>query len=115
MADQAQTDRHHGGPEHATCQGMQDRARQYDWENRQRCVGKSADADGDDGDTGDETLRACRIDQRAARHLAEQCDQPGRRKHKADIELRPVLRGEIDGDERAEAGLHIGNKENEPV
>ena len=29
--------------------------------------------------------------------------------------LGPFLRGEIDGDERAEAGLHVGEKEDEPV
>ncbi len=28
-----------------------------------------------------------------------------------DIDLGPLLRSQIDGDERAEAGLHIGDEE----
>ncbi len=43
----------------------------------------------DDGDAGGQTRRADRVDQRAARHLPDQCDQAADGEHEADIDLRP--------------------------
>ncbi len=115
MADQAEADRGHGRAEHATRQRMQHRTRQHHRKDRQRRIGQGADADRHDGDAGDEALRTRGIDQRAARHLADQRNEAGRGQDEPDIDLRPSLRGEINRDERAEAGLHVGDKENEPV
>ena len=56
-----------------------------------------------------------RIDQRAARHLRDQRDEAGHGENKADVDLRPFLRGQIDRDERPETGLHVGDEEDEPV
>ena len=36
-------------------------------------------------------------------------------KHEPDVCLVPLLRGEIDSNKRAEAGLDIGNTEDEPI
>jgi hypothetical protein len=47
--------------------------------------------------------------------LSDQGDETGGGEHKSDIDLRPFLRGEKDRDERPETGLHVGDKENEPV
>ena len=63
----------------------------------------------------DDPLGTHRVDQRAARYLAQQRDQAGDRQHQADLDLRPFLRRQVDGDERTEAGLHVGDKEDEPV
>ena len=46
----------------------------------------------------------------AARDLAEQRHDAADRQHETDLDLRPFLRGQIDRDERAEAGLHVGEK-----
>ena len=63
----------------------------------------------------DQPLGAGGIDERAARHLADQRDDAADRQHQADLDLRPFLRRQIDRDERPEAGLHVGEKEDEPV
>ena len=52
---------------------------------------------------------------RAARHLPEQRHHAADRQHEADVDLRPFLRRQIDRDERAEPGLHVGDEEDEPV
>jgi hypothetical protein len=36
-------------------------------------------------------------------------------KDKADIDLRPFLRGEKDRDKGPEAGLYVGNEKDEPI
>ena len=46
---------------------------------------------------------------------ADQGHEAGRGENKADIDLRPFLRGEIDRDEGPEAGLHVGDEEDEPI
>jgi hypothetical protein len=61
---------------------------------------------------GDETHR---IDQRPARHLTRERHQSSSGQNKADIELRPGVRGQIDCDERTEAGLEVVEEEREPV
>jgi hypothetical protein len=35
--------------------------------------------------------------------------------HEADVDLRPFLRREINGHERPEPGLHVGDEKDEPV
>ena len=42
-------------------------------------------------------------------------DQAAGRQHQADVDLRPGMRRQIDRDERAEAGLDVGQEEAEPV
>ena len=83
--------------------------------DRQRRIGQRADANRDDGDAGDQPFRARGVDHGAARHLADQRDEAGRRKHEADVDLRPLLRREIDRHERTETGLHVGDEEDEPI
>ena len=60
-------------------------------------------------------LGAGGVDQRAARHLSDQRDETGGGEDEADIDLCPFLRCEKDRDERSEAGLHVGDKKDEPV
>jgi hypothetical protein len=47
--------------------------------------------------------------------LPEQANDTADRQHEADLDLRPLLRGQIDRNERTEAGLNVGEKEDEPV
>ena len=94
---------------------MHNGRRQHDREYRQRGIGQRTEADRADRDPGDQPFGARRIDQRAARHLANERHEAGRGENKADIDLRPFLRGEKDRDERAETGLHVGDEEDEPI
>jgi hypothetical protein len=47
--------------------------------------------------------------------LRSKGDQSARRQHEPDVELRPVMRRQIDGDEWSEASLYVCKKESEPV
>jgi hypothetical protein len=47
--------------------------------------------------------------------LPGQGDKAGGRQHEADVDLCPFLSGEIDRNERPEAGLDVGNEKDEPV
>ncbi len=42
-------------------------------------------------------------------------DETADRQHKADLDLGPLLRRQIDRDERTETGLHVREKKDEPV
>ena len=66
------------------------------------------DAAGQWGDT-----HVC--DHLIARHLADQPDDAADRQHKANLDLGPFLRRQIDRDEWAKTGLDVGEKEDEPV
>ena len=78
-------------------------------------IGKRRRRDHRQRDAGDQTLATAPIDDGAARHLADQRDDAADRQHEADIGLRPFLRRQVDRDERAESGLHVGDEEHEPV
>jgi hypothetical protein len=80
--------------------------------NRQ---GKRAQTDRRHRKCGHQPRRTHRVDQRAARHLTGERDQPTRGQDQTDIKLRPSLCGEIDRDEWTEAGLDIREKKVEPV
>ena len=41
--------------------------------------------------------------------------EPARRQDQADIELRPLMRSQIDRNERTESGLDVREEEGEPV
>jgi hypothetical protein len=55
------------------------------------------------------------IDDGSAGHLPDQADDAADREHKADLDLGPFLRGQIDRHEWPETGLHVGQKEDEPI
>ena len=48
-------------------------------------------------------------------HLTGEGDQPPRGKNQANVELRPVMRREIDCDKWPEAGLDVSQKKTEPI
>src|SRR6202042_3959272 len=48
-------------------------------------------------------------------HLAEESHDAANREPRADFDLRPFLRRQIDRNERTETGLHIRQKKDEPV
>ena len=60
-------------------------------------------------------LRTDCINQRTARSLPQKRDKTADCQKQPNINLRPLLRGQIDGDKRPESGLHIGDEEGEPV
>ena len=113
--DQAEADRRDRGAQHAACQRMQRGGCGHYGKNRPHRIGKRTGADGRDRKTGHQPLGTGRIDDRSAGHLAEQPDDAADRQHEADLDLGPFLGGQIDRNERPEAGLHVGQKENEPV
>ena len=59
--------------------------------------------------------RACGVNQRSPGNLHSKGNQSARCQHEPDVELRPVMRRQIDGDEWSEAGLYVCKKESEPV
>ena len=64
---------------------------------------KRAGADGHQCDRRDSAQRARGIHHCAERNLADQPDETAHREHEADVDLRPLLAGQEDGDERPEA------------
>src|SRR5271166_1946889 len=115
MTDQTKADGGYARSEHATGGGVQYSRGNDDAEDRPCCVGKCAHADGDDRPRGHEALGPRRVDQRAARHLPRERNQPADGQDETDINLCPFLRRQIDGNKWTEAGLYIGEAENEPV
>jgi hypothetical protein len=113
--DQAEADRRDRRAQHAACQRMQGSGCGHDGKNRPHRIGKRAGADGRDRKAGHQPLGTGSVDDRSAGHLPEQGDDAADRQHKADLDLGPFLGGQIDRNERPEAGLHVGQKENEPV
>ena len=59
--------------------------------------------------------RARGVNQRATGNLRSKSNEPSRCQHEPNVELRPVMRGQIDSDEWSEAGLYVCKKESEPV
>ena len=115
VTHKAKADRHHRGTEYATCQRLNDRRRQHHGKDRMRRVGQSADANRCNRNAGDQSLRPRCVDQGAAGHLADQRNEAGGGQDETDVDLRPLLRGEKDRDERPKAGLHIGDEEDKPI
>src|SRR3984893_17173813 len=115
MAHETKADCGDCRPQHAT-RGRMEHARGHDhgkaWPDRKR---ERARADRANRKRAQEPCRAYRVDERTPGHLAGERPQPARSKDQADIELRPRMRGEVDGHKRAEASLDIGEKEREPV
>jgi hypothetical protein len=83
-----------------------------DWPQSQY---KGANTDADDRQGGRTSNRANGIDDRPAGHLSDQANQTPDRENKTDIGQRPLLRRQVDRDERAKTGLHVRHEENEPI
>ncbi len=113
--DQTETDRRDRRTQHATRQRMQNGRRRHHRKDRPQRIGQRGAADGGDRQARHQPLGTRVIDDSAAGHLPEQADDAADRQHKADLDLRPFLRSQIDRNERAEAGLNVGEKEDEPV
>jgi hypothetical protein len=64
---------------------------------------------------GNQSRGTDRINQRPAGHLTSERHQSAGSQNKADIELRPGVRSQIDCDERTEAGLEVVEEKREPV
>jgi hypothetical protein len=58
---------------------------------RQQRIRHGSGSDPAQREGGDQPLRARRIDQRAARHLADQRDDAAEREHQPDVGLGPLL------------------------
>ena len=113
--DQTKADRGNRWTQHATRERMQRRGRRHHRKDRPQRIGQRAAADGRDRQTSHQPFGARGIDDGSARYLSEQADDPADREHEADLDLRPFLRGQIDRHEGAKTGLHVGEKEDEPV
>ena len=84
-------------------------------EGRPQGNGQRAQADRRHRQRSNQPRRAHCVNQRAGGHLRRQGHQAAGGENQTDIELRPVMGGEIDCHERAEAGLDIRQEECEPV
>jgi hypothetical protein len=94
---------------------MQDAGSKHDGKDRPQRQRQRADADRPDRRSGHPARRTDRIEQRSARHLADETDQAADRQDEADIALGPRRRRQVDGNKRPETGLQVGDKENEPI
>ena len=115
MADKAQADRGDDRPQHAACRRVEDTGSHHDREIRPDRERKRAQTNRRHRECRHQPRRAYRIDQRTAGHLAGQGDKPSRGQDQPDIELRPLMRGQIDRDERTKPGLNVRKEEGEPV
>jgi hypothetical protein len=77
--------------------------------------GKRAQADRGHRKHANQARGTQRIDQRPAGHLTDERHQAAGCQNKTDVELRPGVRGQIDRDERPEAGLDVVEEKGEPV
>jgi hypothetical protein len=112
---ETEANRHDYRPEYRTSRRVDDPCPHYDCETRPERKRKGARANRHDRNAREEFRRTHGIHQSAARHLRRQGNEAPRRENKADVELRPLMRGEIDRDEWLKAGLHVGEKESEPI
>ena len=115
MTDEAKAHGDNARTQHAARGGVQAGGRQHDRKNRRERIGQCAHRDRAQRQAGDKPLRTRGIHQCAARHLAHAARSAAGRQHQPDVDLGPFLRGEIDRDERTEAGLDVGDEEDEPV
>jgi hypothetical protein len=115
MANQTEADRGNDRPQHAAGRRVQDTRSHHNGEIRPDRERKRAQTNRRHRQPGNQPRRADGIDQRTAGHLAGQGDQAARGQDQADIELRPLMRGQIDRDERTKAGLNVRKEEREPV
>ena len=83
--------------------------------DRPHRVAERAEADGPDRDPATNRSERAASTMRATGHLPDQADDAADRQHESDLDLGPSLGGEVNRDERAEPGLHIGQKEDEPI
>ena len=96
MADKTQAEGDDYRPQHTARRRMDDAGRHDNREARPERKRKRASADCHDRNRSDELRRTHGVDQRAAGHLRSQRNQSSGGEHKTDIELRPLVRGEID-------------------
>ena len=115
MTDQPEADGCDRRSQHAACRGVQHGRGNDNPEDGPRCVGQRAHADGNDRQGGYEALGSRRIDQRASRHLPGERNEAADRHDETDVDLRPFLRGQIDGNKWTEPGLYVSEAEDEPI
>jgi hypothetical protein len=115
MADEPQADGGDYRPEDATCTGVQNAGAHNNYEAWPDCERKRTQPYRCDCKRSQCARRLCGVNQRATGNLRSKGNQSARCQHEPNVELRPVMRGQIDGDERSKAGLYVCKKESEPV
>jgi hypothetical protein len=104
-----------GRSEQAARRGMQNASSEHDKKNGPAGDRDGAGADREESDQDHEPRGASGVDKGAGRDLTGQGYKTADRKNQTDIALVPGLRRQIDGDERTEAGLNVGQEEGEPI
>src|SRR6202022_1252186 len=110
-----EADRVNGRTEPAAGGSAECRSRCASRKDRPRRISQRAHADRSRRKAGARGARAGGIDDGAAGHLPDQSDHAADRQHKTDLDLRPLLRRQINRDEWTETGLNIREKEKKPV
>ena len=114
-ADQSEAHGGDGGGQHGTGEAMEHLGGQHRAPGGPEGEHDGADADGDAGGQGGQALVVKGVDQRAAGELADHAGDGADAERGADAALGPGFGAEIDGDERAEAGLDVGDEEVMPI
>jgi len=115
VSDKAKTDRRDRRRDDATGDAVEDLGHCHRQPGRQHCHHQGRANDGDDPGCGRDPLSAHRIDHGAGRDLADHRGDGAQAERQADLDLGPFMGGQIDGDEGAEACLHVGEEEVEQV
>ncbi len=114
-ADQTEADGAYRRRDNPASHALQQRGEQHHevgWRQRQD---QRRGADHDNADRDQSALPWQCVGQRAARDLAGDPRKPAKRQGIADVALRPAQMGQIERNEGAEAGLHVGKEEIHPV
>jgi len=115
MTDEPEADRGDNRAHQAAGRGVQDLRTQNGRKDRPERDHQRARADRDHRKRGEAPFVPNGIDDGPAGHLECQGGEASGGENQADVDLRPLARREIDGEERAESRLHVGNAERKPV
>jgi hypothetical protein len=115
MANKAEADCGDDRSQHAACRRVEDTGSHDHREIRPDGECKRAQTNRRHREPRNQPRRAYGIDQSAAGHLASQGDKAARGQDQPDVKLRPLMRGQIDSNERTKTGLNVRKEEGEPV
>ena len=95
--------------------GVQNLRAEHGGKDRPQREHQRACADAQHRKGGDAPLRPHGVEDEPARHLKGQRGQASGGQNQSDVDLRPLMGREVDGDEGTEPGLYVGDEEREPV
>jgi hypothetical protein len=113
--DEAEADRRNGGPDQSRGEAVEDLGEDEEVEDRRERINEGGASERDDPASDQQLLAGHRVGERATGNKADDGRETADRQEQPDILFRPVEAGKIEGHERAEAGLHVGDEKIRPV